>query len=131
VNVKFDRDRRLFTAYLIALPLPDMARLILGATGVMGTGKSTLSRFVKRAVDPSVPDAVRFDKPAEVLPKQSHCQVLMIDNASSFPERAEDMVCRLVTGEADSKRQFYTDDHDIIYGEANDTPELYYPAIRA
>jgi hypothetical protein len=40
---------------------------------------------------------------------------VVVDNASSFPEWAEDMVCRFVTGEADSKRQLYTDDDDIIY----------------
>jgi hypothetical protein len=32
-----------------------------------------------------------------------------------LPEWAVDMLCRLVTGEADSKRKHYTDDDDIIY----------------
>ena len=39
---------------------------------------------------------------------------MMFDNQSTVPDWAADMACRLVTGEADSKRQLYTDDEDVI-----------------
>jgi hypothetical protein len=38
----------------------------------------------------------------------------MLDNQNSVPEWAADTLCRLVTGEADSKRRLYTDDEDVI-----------------
>ncbi len=39
----------------------------------------------------------------------------MLDNLNSIPEWGVDTLCRLVTGEADSKRSLYTDDEDFIY----------------
>jgi hypothetical protein len=38
----------------------------------------------------------------------------MLDNQNTVPEWAADTLCRLVTGEADSKRRLYTDDEDVI-----------------
>jgi hypothetical protein len=38
----------------------------------------------------------------------------MLDNQNTIPEWASDTLCRLVTGEADSKRRLYTDDEDFI-----------------
>src|SRR5262249_33725091 len=51
----------------------------------------------------------------EAVQKASHCQVFMVDNLNSVPVWAIDFLCRLVTGEADSKRQLYTDDDDVVY----------------
>jgi hypothetical protein len=39
----------------------------------------------------------------------------MLDNQSNLSEAMADTMCRLVTGEADSKRKLYSDDEDIIY----------------
>jgi hypothetical protein len=47
VNLKTERDRRLFTAYLATVPLPHIGRPILNAAGAMGSGKTTLGRVVK------------------------------------------------------------------------------------
>jgi hypothetical protein len=112
VNLKSDRDKRLFRAYAVTLPLEHVQRPILQPTGVMGSGKSTASRAVKRTLDPSAPEAVRFD-PRDFIQKASHSFIVMLDNQNSLPEWAVDMLCRLVTGEADSKRKHYTDDDDI------------------
>lgn len=38
----------------------------------------------------------------------------MLDNLSTLPDSAAGTLCRLVTGEADSKRKLYTDDEDVI-----------------
>jgi hypothetical protein len=38
----------------------------------------------------------------------------MFDNLNTLSEAASDTCCRLVTGEADSKRKLYTDDEDVI-----------------
>src|SRR5215217_4067283 len=43
-----------------------------------------------------------------------HAYVVMLDNQNTIPEWAADTTCRLVTGEADSKRRLYTDDEDVI-----------------
>jgi len=114
MNLKSKRDKRLFRAYVVTLPLEHVQRYIFQPTGVMGSGKSTASRAVKRALDPTAPESVRID-PREFLQKASHSFIVMLDNQNSLPEWAVDTLCRLVTGEADSKRRHYTDDEDFIY----------------
>jgi len=112
-NLKSDRDKRLFIAYAVTVFLPHVARAILNASGAMGSGKTTLARLIKRLADPTAPESVRLD-PRDFLQKAMHCHVLMLDNQSGLPEWAADTLCRLVTGEADSKRKLYTDDEDVI-----------------
>ncbi len=113
VNLKTERDRRLFTAYVVTAPLPHVGRPILSASGPMGSGKTTAGRAVKRLWDPTAPETVRYD-PRDFLQKASHCYMPMLDNLSTLPDSAADTLCRLVTGEADSKRKLYTDDEDVI-----------------
>jgi hypothetical protein len=113
VNLKSDRDRRLFKAYLATLPLVHVGRPIFSASGAMGSGKTTIGRVVKRTWDPTAPETVRFD-PRDFLQKAMHAYVVMLDNQNTIPEWAADTLCRLVTGEADSKRRLYTDDEDVI-----------------
>jgi hypothetical protein len=114
VNLKTNRDKRLFTAYAATVPLPHVGRPIFSASGAMGSGKTTAGRILKRAWDPTVPETVRYDR-RDVLQKAAHCFIPMFDNMSSLPDEGADTLCRLVTGEADSKRRLYTDDEDVIF----------------
>src|SRR5918995_6778818 len=113
INLKSERDRRLFKAYLVTLPLEHVGRPIFNASGAMGSGKTTIQRLIKRLLDPTAPETVRFD-PRDFLQKAMHAFVVMLDNQNTIPEWAADTLCRLVTGEADSKRRLYTDDEDFI-----------------
>ena len=113
VNLKSERDRRLFKAYLTTLPLEHVGRPIFNASGAMGSGKTTIQRLIKRLLDPTAPETVRFD-PRDFLQKAMHAYIVMLDNQNTIPEWASDTLCRLVTGEADSKRRLYTDDEDFI-----------------
>jgi hypothetical protein len=112
-NLRTSRDKRLFTAYAATVPLEHVGRPILNASGAMGSGKTSVGRLVKRTWDPTAPETVRLD-PRDILQKASHAFVLMLDNQNTIPEWAADTLCRLVTGEADSKRRLYTDDEDVI-----------------
>jgi hypothetical protein len=114
VNLKTNRDKRLFTAYATTVPLPHVGRPIFSASGAMGSGKTTVGRILKRAWDPTVPETLRYDR-RDVLQKAAHCFIPMFDNMSSLPDEGADTFCRLVTGEADSKRRLYTDDEDVIF----------------
>jgi hypothetical protein len=114
VNLKSERDMRMCKVYATTLPLAHIPRPILQTTGVMGSGKTTAGRVIKRLLDPTAPETVRVD-PRDFLQKASHSYIVMLDNVNSVPEWAIDVLCRLVTGEADSKRSLYTDDEDFIY----------------
>lgn len=114
VNLKTDRDRRLFLTYITLAALAHIPRPILEATGVMGSGKSTASRIVKRLLDPTGNEAVTIDR-RDFLQKASHGYILLLDNQNSLPEWFQDTLCRLVTGESDSKRLLYSDDDDLVW----------------
>jgi hypothetical protein len=114
VNLKTDKDKRLFLALITLSTLPHIGRPILQTTGVMGSGKSTASRVVKRLLDPTANEAATIDK-REFLQKAAHCYILVLDNQNYFPEWFQDTLCRLVTGESDSKRVLYTDEDDLIW----------------
>jgi hypothetical protein len=113
VNLKSERDRRLFKAYVVTLPLEHVGRPIFNASGAMGSGKTTIQRLIKRLLDPTAPETVRFD-PRDFLQKAMHAYIVMLDNQNTIPEWTADTLCRLVTGEADSKRRLYADDEDFI-----------------
>jgi len=113
VNLKSERDRRLLTAYAVTVALPHVGRPILNSSGPMGSGKTTAGRIIKRLWDPTAPETVRYD-PRDFLQKALHAYILMLDDVSSLPDSASDTLCRLVTGEADSKRKLYTDEEDVI-----------------
>ena len=113
VNLKTERDRRLFTAHAVTVALPHVGRPILNASGAMGSGKTTIGRVIKRMWDPTAPETVRLDS-RDFLQKASHAYIVMLDNQNTIPEWGADTLCRLVTGEADSKRRLYTDDEDVI-----------------
>jgi hypothetical protein len=114
VNLKSPKDKRLFLTHITMTALAHVQRYILQATGVMGSGKSTASRVVKRLLDPTANEAVTIDK-RDFLQKAAHCYVLVLDNQNYFPEWFQDTLGRLVTGESDSKRVLYTDEDDLIW----------------
>jgi hypothetical protein len=107
-------NRRLLGAHLATELLPHISRPILLLTGPQGAAKSTRQRLIKRVLDPGKPETIRLD-PKDILQKAMHTQVVMVDNLSTLPDWALDLLCRLCTGEADSKRKLYADDEDIIY----------------
>jgi hypothetical protein len=65
-------------------------------------------------LDPTGNEAVTIDK-RDFLHKAAHCYILMLDNQNSLPEWFQDTMCRLVTGESDSKRILYSDDEDLVW----------------
>jgi hypothetical protein len=112
--VKTDADRRLLRAYLATGLLPHIPRPMLLLTGPQGAAKSSTQRLIQRVLDPGRPESIRLD-PREVIQKAAHCQVALFDNLSHLQDWAIDILCRLVTGEGDSKRRLYSDDEDVIY----------------
>src|SRR5215212_559985 len=71
VNLKSERDRRLFKAYVVTLPLEHVGRPIFNASGAMGSGKTTIQRLIKRLLDPTAPETVGYD-PRDFFRKASH-----------------------------------------------------------
>ncbi len=114
INIKSDLGRRLWLSHTVLTLLEHIPRPIEEASGEPGAGKSTFSRFKKRLLDPTAPESIRLDR-RDFLQKADHTFIVLLDNLNSLPEWAEDTLCRLVTGEGDSKRVLYSDDDDYIF----------------
>jgi hypothetical protein len=112
-NLKSERDRRLFKAYLVTLLLEHVA-----GRSSMRAGRWAQARRPYSVLSSVCSTRRRRRRCASTqgtfLQKAMHAYVVMLDNQNTIPEWAADILCRLVTGEADSKRRLYTDDEDYI-----------------
>lgn len=92
---------------------------ILVIQAQQGSGKSTLTRFLQKLVDPSAADLrtppKKHDDLAAAL-KQSY--VLPLDNLSSLSGEMSDALCRISTGGSLSKRRLFSDLDEIVVSVA-------------
>lgn len=102
--------------YLVTCFIPDIPHPILIVYEDQGSAKSTLSKLLKRLIDPSVIEVSEFPRnTAELIQKLSHHWFVFFDNISHLSGSTSDILCKAVTGGGFSKRELYSDDEDIIY----------------
>ena len=112
-----DEDSKLLilvtlTSYFLA----NIPRPILVFHGEQGSGKSTLSSFIKKIVDPSLVDTTGVSRDVEgLIQLLAHHQCLCLDNISKLPQSFQDTLSRAVTGGAHSKRKLYTNEEDVVF----------------
>jgi hypothetical protein len=115
INVT-DDDWPLVAVWMLAALLPAGPYPVLVLHGEQGAAKSTLTRVLRRLVDPhQVP---LRSEPREVLDlmiaaKQSW--VLAFDNVSALTPWLSDALCRLATGGGFGTRTFYTNDEETLF----------------
>jgi hypothetical protein len=116
VNIKDDNEKLLFLIYVVSCFIPDIPHPIPVVHGEKGAAKSTLSKIVKKLVDPSAEKTASFPKHnTELVQKLAHHYFIGFDNVSRLSDWQSDALCRACTGEGFSKRELYSDDDDIIY----------------
>jgi len=114
-GVKDEEHMALIKIWLVTCFLPDFPHTILVPYGEQGSGKSSLSKFMKSVVDPSITDALGIiGDYRELVQNLAHHWLLDYDNLSSLSREAQNIFCRAVTGAAYSKRKLYTDDEDVL-----------------
>lgn len=116
VNITEESQQMLFLVLLVSYFIPGFPHPIAYVYGPQGSAKSTLSKVVRKLVDPSRMEVLSLPKKEEELVQVlSHHYMLFFDNVGTVPDSIGDLLCRAVTGSGFSKRQLYTDDEDIIY----------------
>jgi hypothetical protein len=89
---------------------------ILNLVGEQGSGKTTLSRLIKRTLDPSKAATRCLPKDERDLMIAAGSQhILALDNLSYIDEQMSDALCRLATGGGLSTRRLYTDRDETIF----------------
>jgi hypothetical protein len=110
VNVA-QADRPVLLAFMVAaLVQPDAPHPILGLLAEHGSAKSTTTRFLVSLIDPSTAPLRMAPRDADQwVTAASGSWVVALDNLSGIPDWLSDALCRAATGDANIKRQLYTD----------------------
>lgn len=114
LNVQSEDDFMLIAAWLVGALSPTGPYPILAVNGEQGSSKSTLSKLLRRLVDPNMAPiraAPRDDR--ELVIAAANSWVICLDNLSDVPAWLSDALCRLATGGGFSTRELFTD-----WGEA-------------
>ena len=116
VNIVNEEHKLLLLVYIIACFIPDFPHPALIISGSQGSAKSTLSKLLRKIIDPSLLEVVTLPKDQkELIQKLDHHYFTFFDNVSYISEETSDTFCKAITGSGFSKRVLYTDDDDIIY----------------
>ena len=119
VNVDDDADFVLIVSWLVAAIYPDGPFPVLALDGEQGSGKSTISKMLRRLVDPNKAEhraAPRTED--DLLIAAVNGRVVALDNVSFIDPDMADAICRLATGAGFSKRRLYSDGEEIIVSVA-------------
>lgn len=104
-----EEDFILICGWLLAALHPDVEYPILTLTSEAGSGKSTLTRFLKELVDPDNVGPVAPPKNLEALcAAASSRHVVAMDNLTKLNTEDGDHLCRLATGAGIIQRKLYT-----------------------
>jgi primase-polymerase (primpol)-like protein len=116
VNISKPEQQLLLLTYLVSSFIPDFPHPILVIYGPQGSAKSTLSRILRRIVDPSQIEVSSMpESQRELIQALAHHAFLFFDNISYISEEVSDTLCKAITGSGFVKRELYTNDEDIIY----------------
>ena len=89
---------------------------VLCVQGEQGSAKSTLSKMLRRLVDPATVDLrspPREERDLAVA--ATNALVLGVDNLSGVPDWLADALCRVATGGGLATRELYTDSDEVLF----------------
>jgi hypothetical protein len=113
INVKTEDDFVLLKAFLVGALRPGHPFANLAVSGEQGSAKSTVSRYVKKCIDPTKDKerSLPKDRHSLAISAQSNW-LLSYGNVSSISPEMSDALCSLSTGGGYSTRAYYTDNQE-------------------
>jgi hypothetical protein len=111
LNIHDPDQRLLVVVAAISMFVQNVAHPVLVLNGEQGSGKSCLSRVVKRVIDPSnieISHLVNSIRDTQLTIANNW--VTAFDNLSGFSEAMSDFFCGVVTGQSIQRRRLYTND---------------------
>ncbi len=114
-TTRTDNGFRLIVAWLVAALWPEGPYPVLALDGEQGSGKSTVSRMLRRLVDPNKAEHRAPPRNEDdLLIAASNGRIVALDNVSFIEADIADALCRLATGAGFSKRRLYSDSDEVI-----------------
>jgi energy-coupling factor transporter ATP-binding protein EcfA2 len=115
-RLKEPRDNILLIGWLGHGFIADTPHAILLLTGPQGSAKSSLTKALKRIVDPSSLLLLSAkSNQNEFVQLLNHNYLVPLDNLQTLKYWQLDVLCRASTGEGFQRRALYTDDEDITF----------------
>ncbi len=109
-----DDDALLLLVWTVVAPIP-VPRPMAGLLGPQGSAKTTLSRLLRRLLDPSKVELLGRDARSDPpLTFHKHA-VPVFDNVDALTPQEADLFCQAVTGRGITRRRLYTDDDEFIF----------------
>lgn len=116
VNVVEPHNRLLLLLYVISTFIPSIPHPVCVLYGPKGSSKSTLSRMIRKLIDPSLTPVLALPtEPDRLAQTLDHNWLAPFDNVSGFPRWVSDALCRAATGDGLTKRALFTNDDDFIF----------------
>jgi hypothetical protein len=109
-------EAHLILGWLVATFQPTGAFAHLGIHGEQGSTKSTLTRHLRRLVDPNkAPARSAPQEERDLAITATNSAIVALENLSHVPDWLSDVLCALSTGAGFSTRSLYTDDEEMIF----------------
>jgi hypothetical protein len=116
INIGNEENWVLLLSWLASAFRPQGPYPILAFQGEQGCAKSSLTRIVRRLIDPSSAPTRKYPRDErDLMIAANNSWILAYDNLSSIPQWLSDALCRLATGGGFSTRELYTDSEEIIF----------------
>lgn len=120
VNVASSDSFHLLLGFIVTCLRPRGPYPVLLVDGPQGSAKSTLTRVVKRLVDPTRPEVRRMSaKPEDLMIAARHSHVVTFDNLSGLSPQLSDSLCTIATGGGFATRRFHTNTEEVYYEVCN------------
>ena len=116
VNVASDDDFVLLVGWLVGALRTNGPFLVLVLQGEQGSAKSTLTRVLRRLVDPNRAELRAQPRdPRDLAISCQNAWFIALDNLSRVPDWLSDGMCRVATGGGFATRSLYTDSDETIF----------------
>lgn len=116
VNITNEEHKLLLLVSIISSFISGFAHPVIVIFGSQGSAKTTLSKLLRKLIDPSSIEVASMpDNHKELVQALAHHYFLFFDNVSFISENVSDILCKAITGGGFIKRELYTDDEDIVY----------------
>lgn len=113
-------DFMLVVAWLVAALHPEGPFPVLAVDGEQGSGKSTVTKMLRRLVDPNHADARAAPREErDLLIAARNGRVVALDNLSGLDAAMADALCRVATGGGFGERMLYTNGEEHVVHVCN------------
>jgi DNA polymerase I-like protein with 3'-5' exonuclease and polymerase domains len=115
IRVPDPHQELLLKVFMVYCLIPGVPMPILYVYGEKGSGKSTITKLIRVAIDPSSLESLGEPRDLETVRHQLHNHWLpLFDNINYMPHWFVRACCTASTGEGDDIRKKYTDDDSFI-----------------